>query len=114
MGIDSLKQFSDEIRSSSEGKSRIRWPEDFKSRVIKERSDGTSVQDLVKATGISYSTMMSWKSSPKPKNKKNNFKPVHVQTSSTPDILTLSLPTGSEISGLLFPDLCELLKKGLI
>ena len=51
MGIDSLKQFSDEIRSLSAGKSRIHWPEDFKTRVIKELSQGRSGRDVSKATG---------------------------------------------------------------
>ena len=112
MGMESLKTLSDELRSLSEGKSRVHWPADFKSRVIKELSDGASVGDVSRATGIGYSTIMNWKSSRKSRN--NNFKPVHVKSSSTPDSLTLSLPAGSEITGLLFSDLCELLKRGLI
>ena len=114
MDIKSLQQLSNEIRSSSKSQRRVRWPVNFKSEVIKLRSQGTSGRELSKATGISYSTIMHWTPCRELKNKKSNFKAVHIQPSITPDILTLTLPTGSEVRGLIFSDLCKLLKEGLI
>ena len=114
MSLESLKEQSEKIRSMSSRGSHIHWPLDFKRQVIKARSEGISGRALSRATGIAYTTLISWKLSAKPKNKKNNFKRIHIEASGPPEHMTLRLPRGSEVTGLVFSDLCELLKRGLI
>ena len=116
MKVEELKELSDRIRSEFRGRPRVSWPGSFKQIVVKELSNGKKVQDLSKATGINHQVIRNWqRKTQKTRKEKQQFKQITVNPlfrSSSP--LTLISRTGFQIKGLCFPQLCELLKKGLL
>ena len=110
--IQDLVDTSREILSQQTGRSRISWPDDFKKKVIEELSRGYSVKDISQATGISVPTMNRWK--PKKNCKRKRFKKLHLGFHSEVSSLVLISLKGTEIRGLSFAELSELLKSGLL
>ncbi len=116
MKVEELKELSDRIRSEFRDRPRVSWPRSFKQIVVKELSNGKKVQDLSKNTGINHQVIRNWqRKTKKSKKQRNPFKQITVNPvfrSSSP--LTVISRTGFQIKGLCFPQLCELLKKGLL
>jgi len=113
MNLKDLKERSREIRAQFEGKYHVKWPDDFKKDIVRLLEGGESMVKISKATGIAHQTIDHWR--PNPRFKKKNKKFQEVSISSADDSrITLSWSGGLEVSGLSFPQFCELLDRGLL
>ncbi len=112
MDLQELKKQADDIRSQNPTTKNIFWPKEFKKQTVDLMNEGHSANSLFRVTGISVSTIYSWKAS-KALKKKKQFKQIKVVDKETKG-LSLFWESGLSIKGLAFSQLKELLKEDLL
>lgn len=108
-----LSQEASRLREEFSGQ-RIRWPEEFRQKVLALWSGGVRRQEIVQATGVSPYSLYDWrrKRSGGDSSDFTELKLVSFRRRSSP--LLIRTRHGSEIEGLGLSDLRLFLREGLL
>ena len=109
MTIEEVSKMAEEIRANSPS-ARIRWPREFKLKIVELRRNGESIANLSRATGILDHTIRSW--IPPVNSKKGYFK--QIVEKPVLSNLIVRWDEGPSIEGMSFEQLKILLREVLL
>ena len=100
---------------------KLRWPDEFRQKVLSLAANGVSVTKLSEATGIAIGTLGAWRARSKPKSKAVGFKKLKVVDgqksvvqSRSPVKVFVTTSHGSEIQGLSADEVAKLIRRGVL
>ena len=107
--LEELKVEAEKIRSQVAEGRRLRWPKEFKTRVLEAVAASGRLGEVAKAIGLSQQTIRKWLALNEP-----TFKQVEVIEEEVSTDIVLFWSTGLNVHGLSFNQLSQLLREGLL